>query len=533
MNDDRFGDFVSAVALAIGGPILAVFVFAKAVDALFSAVANNALVLLSLGGIAVAVSLFILWYKRPRLIADDAPPKEEPRFELPLETRYRGMYVVAPPGRGKTTALKTQIHRDLELVCAGEASIVVMNSDRDLIDDIANLRMFAEELRGKLIVVEPSIEHPLALNIFAMGRQRSSSYSQDEQETLSNATTDLIQYIFDGLNESPMTPKQEALFLPCVRALLSIPDATLASLRDLLISKKDYMAEKLQYLDPLTRQFFEHQFYDTNFSATRQELGWRLNNLLYRGAFEKMLCAAECRLDLFAELNSAKVILIHTNKRLLAEKQCEMFGRLFIAMVLRAAEERAIQQRQERMPTFFYIDECQDYVANDAKIRKIINHCRKMNVATVLANQKLSDLSEPVQKVLLDAGIKLINVSAEAPTFAARLGVPAEQLNQPTGRFIAHVEGTEPVLLNIINTMDDLPTMTPAQREEIEREMRARYCVRTRTPEEPLVNFTPRPEDMEPWRLRPSSPVPNQERNDARVATPSLDADPTKPSATW
>src|SRR6202035_2462925 len=99
-------------------------------------------------------------------------------FVIPDETRYRGAYVVAPSGRGKTTLLKAFIAQDLLKVAKGEASIVVMNSDRDLIDDIAKLKAFApgQPLHGKLVLLEPDMDYPLALNLFAMGKDRFDKY---------------------------------------------------------------------------------------------------------------------------------------------------------------------------------------------------------------------------------------------------------------------------------------------------------------------------------------------------------------------
>jgi hypothetical protein len=48
------------------------------------------------------------------------------------------------------------------------------------------------------------------------------------------------------------------------------------------------------------------------------------------------------KLDLFAEMNAGKVILINTAKDLLKETGTEIFGRFFIAMIAQAAQERAV-----------------------------------------------------------------------------------------------------------------------------------------------------------------------------------------------
>jgi len=332
-----------------------------------------------------------------------------------------------------------------------------------------------------------------------MGKDRLGSYSANDREMLVNTTVELFQYMFDGLNDAPMTPKQIALFIPTIRALMSIPDASIVTLRDLLLSKRGHMDENLHHLDPDTRIFFQEQFYDTNFAATKQELGWRLHGLLSRRTFSQMFSSSQCNLDLFIELNSAKVILIHTNKALLGDVQTEMFGRFFIAMILRAAQERATISRHRRMSTFVYIDECQDYIRNDLKIRTILNQCRKMRIAPILSNQKLSDLSELVQKAVLDVDIKFANVAEEAPMLASRMRTDPDTLNLPTGTFAAQINEVTPHPVRVKipgRVLDDMPKMSAAAAGTIRREMRARYCtgdniITTSVPEQPRDSWPP------------------------------------------
>jgi hypothetical protein len=78
------------------------------------------------------------------------------------------MWIVAPPDSGKTTFISSMIADDLKRVARGECSIFVMDSQNELIPDIAALEMFApgRPLHDKLIYLEPTSRYPLALNIF-------------------------------------------------------------------------------------------------------------------------------------------------------------------------------------------------------------------------------------------------------------------------------------------------------------------------------------------------------------------------------
>lgn len=93
-------------------------------------------------------------------------------FVIPEKSRFEHQWIVAPPGAGKSTLLQYLILRDLDLVAESKASIVVMESNRDLIKAIEGLKQFApgERLDGKLVVIDAEdIEWPIALNLFDVG----------------------------------------------------------------------------------------------------------------------------------------------------------------------------------------------------------------------------------------------------------------------------------------------------------------------------------------------------------------------------
>jgi hypothetical protein len=188
-----------------------------------------------------------------------------------------------------------------------------------------------------------------------------------------------------------------------------------------------------------------------------------------------------------------------------------MLGRFFIAMILRAAQERAAIGRNDRMPTYLFVDECQDYIRRDTKITTLLDQCRKMRVATTLANQKLSHLTPPVQAALLDVAIKFANVGEEAELFYKRLhATDPAFLNKPTGQFAAYIEELTPKAVTIQvpkGLLDDRPKMTSDEEQVIITDMRKRYSrspVRTERPmTTATVNAPHQPDDGDtdpkPW----------------------------------
>ena len=64
-------------------------------------------------------------------------------FSIPQASRFEHHWIVAGTGHGKTQTLQALILDDLKQVEQGQASIVVIDSQGDLINNIAGLKIFA------------------------------------------------------------------------------------------------------------------------------------------------------------------------------------------------------------------------------------------------------------------------------------------------------------------------------------------------------------------------------------------------------
>lgn len=371
-------------------------------------------------------------------------------FTIPAPARFEHHWIVAPQGAGKTQTLQYLILNDIEKVASSQASLVVMDSQGDLIRNISMLKRFApgEPLSDKLIIIEPDPDYPLAINPFDLHIAGSAR----ERERLTNTALELLTYVFGSLLSAEMTPKQETLFRYIIRALMGIPGATILTFADFLNGKEDKYQAHIDQLEGPARQFFETQFNDKQFAQTKQEVAWRLMFMLENTTFARMFASPKNKLNLFEELNSPKIILINTDRELLKERT-ELFGRLFIAMLLQAAEQRSSLDRTKRLPVYCYIDECHDYIAKDTKITTILDQARKMNVGMVLANQRLSQITSPnVLDALMNVSIKFARAvnDSDAHALARNMQATPEFLtDQPERTFAASVRGTTTRALSI------------------------------------------------------------------------------------
>ena len=405
---------------------------------------------------------------------------------MPEATRFEHMHMVAGSGHGKTQTLQHLILRDLEKVAAGEASVIVMDSQSDLINTIAGLQAFAPggPLADRLVHIDPTdIEWPVALNLFDAGLERLDQYGPLERERLTNSILELYDFVLGSLLDAGMTQKQTVIFRYITRLLLHIPGATIHTLRELL---EDGGSVKYQtHIDKLegsARTFFDTEFNGKEFVATKRQVVRRLYGILENQTFERMFTHPKSKLDLFSEMNAGKVILINTAKDLLKENGTEIFGRFFIALIAQAAQERAVLPKSERLPAYVYVDEASDYF--DKNVGIILSQARKYNVGMILAHQFLGQLEPRLHDAIAaNTAIKFAGgVSAkDARALSNDLRTDAGFIeSQEKFHFAAFIKGQTQRAVGISNTpgqMEGLPRLTTSQKTVQRATMRSRYAI--------------------------------------------------------
>jgi len=407
-------------------------------------------------------------------------------FTIPTKSRFEHHHIIAGSGHGKTQTLQYLIAHDLEAVAKGGRSVIVIDSQGDLIRNISNLEIFAPggALHDRIVIIDPTdVEWPVSLNLFDVGMDRINSYAPLERERLTNSILELYDFVLGSLLDAAMTQKQSVIFRYVTRLMLHIPDATIHTLRELMEPGAEIkFAEHIDKLTGTARKFFETEFASKEFDQTKRQVLRRLWGILENQTFERMFSHPKSKLDLFAEMNAGKIILINTAKDLLKETGTEIFGRFFIAMIAQAAQERSTIPENARMPTFVYIDEAADYF--DRNIGIILQSARKYKVGMILAHQYLGQLEPKLQEAFsANTSIKFAGgVSAkDARTLAPQMHCDASFIEtRPNLGYAAHVRGETKSALPLsfpYGLMEGLPKMGAAQRDELQNLMRQRYAV--------------------------------------------------------
>ena len=436
---------------------------------------------------------------------------------IPDETRFEHHFICAGSGHGKTQSLQSLILHDLVNVSKGDASIVVLDSQGDLINNIRNLEVFAEgsPLADRLVVIDPTdVEYPVSLNLFDVNMERINSYSQLDRERMVNGILELYDFVLGSLLGAEMTQKQSVLFRYITRLLLYIPNATIHTFRELLEDGGSLKyQDSINQLQGSAKAFFQSEFDSKEFVQTKRQVVRRLWGILENQSFERMFSHPVNKLDLFSEMNSGKVILINTAKDLLKETGTEIFGRFFIAMIAQAAQERSVIEEDKRMPTYVYIDEASDYF--DHNIAIILSQARKFKVGMLTATQFLSQMDNKLQDaVFANTAIKFAGgVSAKDASILAReMRTDTTTIEQQAKlSFAAFIKGTTKQAISLSiqpGLMERLPRMNNDSFSEQRDIMRERYATHyseiQREHEEPEVENndpteTDQVQEATPW----------------------------------
>lgn len=437
-------------------------------------------------------------------------------FAIPEERRFEHMHIVAGSGHGKTQTLQYFIAKDLEAVAHSDRSVVVIDSQGDLINTILKAKVLPPE---RIVLIDPEdIGYPVSLNLFSVGQDRLESYDPLERERLTNSIIELYDFVLGSLLSAGMTAKQSVVFRYVTRLMFHIPDATIHTLRELMEpGGTDKYREHIAKLDGTPRRFFETEFDSKEFANTKTQVLRRLYGVLENQTFERMFSHPVSKFDMFTEMNAGKLILINTAKSLLKEQGTEVFGRFFIALIAQAAQERATLPDWDRLPVMVYVDEAQDYF--DQNIGLILSQARKYKVGMVMAHQYLGQLSNGLQEAFeANTSIKLAGgVSArDARALAGQMSADPQNIQQmPKGTFATYIRGlTEravPMSFPFF-VLENLPRASKEDIDAIRQQCRQAYA-------EP---WSPKVSHEEPDDEEPPEPPPEIDPDDPLRPSPEL-----------
>jgi GTPase SAR1 family protein len=389
-----------------------------------------------------------------------------------LTDRMYHTYLLGSSGSGKTNLIENIIAHDLQ--SEEDCCVVVIDSQTQLIDKLAQLDI------PNTTHITP--KYNLALNLFDVGYDEMKGRGI-EGETLINKTVGLLSFVLEGMMWAEFTNPQKTIFQYVIQLVISIPGGNIYTFMDILADGGHLKyATDISQLDENMQRFFEVDFPSPDYKRTREAIRRRMDGLLLNPTFRRLFSATENKIDMFEEMANQKLILIDTNKPMLDDAPSAFFGRLFIALILRASYRRFGAGATKR-PVYLIVDEAHEYF--DRSISDMLEQARKANIGLVVAHQSISQArgakggSNITDPLMVNTATKLIWTSfrEDATKFAGSMQVKAEDiLNLPQFTFGMHSrkQGFVPIK-GESNALAEFPKRDDPQ--ALRREMEERYGV--------------------------------------------------------
>ena len=306
------------------------------------------------------------------------------RFEINKETRLSHTHILAGSGWGKTQLLQNMIADDLERRQKETLSIILLDSEGGIIENVLRHPCFAPNhpsgLFDKLRIIDPAKPNGVpGFNVFNMAGHVANMSAADRDKAINNAAS-IVSYSLNALAGTPLTGNQDNLLYEVVRLLHYAPGANWNLALDCL--RDEDLAMKIALLAPeRVRKFFENE-YRTIYKDRRGELSSKLSGLVRSETVTNMLQDRSDRFDILKSIDNGEIIIIKADKNHLGSEMATFFGRLMIAMVHQAILPRS---QKSSTPCYFYIDEAWEYIG-DKRLTFFYAEARKRGMGLVLAH---------------------------------------------------------------------------------------------------------------------------------------------------
>ncbi len=410
-------------------------------------------------------------------------------FHVEEQVRFEHCHIVGGTGHGKTQLMQRLIHADLAQAQTQKRSVLVIDSQGDLINRLVRLSLFSPETRNsladRLVLIDPAdVEFPPALNLFDAHLDRLEDYRPVDRERVLNGVVEVYENFFGDLLGAELTQKQGVVFKYLARLMLVIPGATIHTLIQLMENPKPYV-QYMERLEGSARFFFETEFFDPSFAQTKRQIQRRLWGVLSTPAFERMFAQPSNKLDLFQALQDGKIVLINTAKDLLKQEGSELFGRFFIGLLSQAILERSTLDPEDRTPTMVFVDEAQEYF--DDTIETILNQARKYRTGITMAHQAVDQLSPRLRDVMhANTSMKCVGGTSakDARALASELHTSTEFIESMKRRngqseFAVWIRNQTPRAIRMtvpLGFLERQPILSEEEYEALIEENRRRYC---------------------------------------------------------
>ncbi|MCF7795745.1 type IV secretion system DNA-binding domain-containing protein [Patescibacteria group bacterium] len=340
----------------------------------------------------------IRWLKSKRLPAPSNIPKEgfligynnyrnkNTNIFINEEDRMRHMYFIGKSGTGKSALLTSLILEDLK----NGNGACIMDPHGELAQNV--LENLPKSRVNDVILFDPTdLERPIGLNLLEFNPEKP------EEKTL--VVNEMIE-IFDVLYDLSQTggPMFEQYARNAMALNLEDPESGSTILEiPRVLADPDFRRMKLSKCkNKIVKDFWEKEAQkaggDASLANVVPYISSKLNQFLLNEYMINIISQQKSTINFNDIMNNKKILLCKFSKGSLGETATSLLGLVVVNKILLSALSRDSISRENRIPFYLYIDECQNFLTKS--IQTILSESRKYNLGLVMANQFISQLTK-------------------------------------------------------------------------------------------------------------------------------------------
>src|SRR5215212_4199772 len=322
------------------------------------------------------------------------------KLTLPVAERHTHLYCIGTTGQGKSKFLENLFVQD---ILAGRgAGLIDPHTDlaRDTLSHLASAGYFHDESSyQRVIYFDPTRQdYFLPFNIlkspyhpYIVAQQVIEAFRRTWPQALEEA------------------PRFSNIALAALLVLIETGQ-TLVQM-PMLLTNKPYREQLLgQVQNEDVVDYFHTRFdkWDREGAAMTESVLNKVTAFTFNPYLKHILGASENRLDFKQIMNQGKVLIVDLGR-------CDPETRRLVGSLVTTGMEMAamsrIDQEGERRPFYMFIDEFQDFSANEGAAKtlaQILSECRKFGLYLHLAHQTLGQLHGRISSALGNVGIRVV-----------------------------------------------------------------------------------------------------------------------------
>lgn len=306
-------------------------------------------------------------------------------FGLLRSDRGRHVYILGQTGTGKSGALELLTLSDIYY----DQGFAVIDPHGDYAQHILN---FIPERRvDDVVYFNPAdTAYPIGFNPLEVS-----------DPSLKNHISSELVGVLKRMFENSWGPRLEYILRYTLLALLDYPDATMLDIPRMLTEKKFRQAVIGFIDDPVVKNFWVNEFASWNDKFAAEAVAPVLNKV---GAFtanpmiRNIIGQPKSTFNIRRIMDEGKIFVVNLSRGLMGEDNAGILGALLVTKVQLAAMGRADMPEDERTPFYLYVDEFQNFATDSFAV--ILSEARKYGLNLTVANQYISQMSEPVRNAV-------------------------------------------------------------------------------------------------------------------------------------